>query len=283
MISIVVSGSSGFVGSALMRRLRADDRYAVTGIGSAAGDIADASTWASLPAAEVVVHLAARTFVPDSWTDPAAFIETNVGGTARALEYCRAHGARLVLLSSYLYGNPRWLPIDEQAEISVPNPYALSKKLAEDTCRFYAEVFGIDSTVLRVFNIYGGGQGDKFLVPLIVRQVLAGSEIRVKDLEPRRDFLYIDDLVDAIVCAIERPQRFGLFNIASGTSHSVQDVIDIAQRLAGRTAAVQSEQVRRPNEIMDTRGDNTRAREQLGWAPRWSLEDGVAELLRTGG
>lgn len=120
-------------------------------------------------------------------------------------------------------------------------------------------------------------------MPLIVRQVLAGSEIRVKDLEPRRDFLYIDDLVDAIVCAIERPQHFGLFNIASGTSHSVQDVIDIAQRLAGRTVAVHSEQVRRQNEIMDTRGDNTRAREQLGWAPRWSLEDGVAELLRTGG
>lgn len=158
MTSIVVSGASGFVGLALMRRLRADDRHAATGIGSAAGDVADASTWATLPAAEVVVHLAARTFVPDSWTDPAAFIDTNVGGTARALEYCRTRGARLVFLSSYLYGKPRRLPIDEQAEVSVPNPYALSKKLAEDTCRCYAEIFGIDVTVLRVFNIYGGGR-----------------------------------------------------------------------------------------------------------------------------
>jgi nucleoside-diphosphate-sugar epimerase len=266
-----------------MRRLAVDGRHAALGFGSAAGDVADSSTWAALPAAEVVVHLAARTFVPDSWTDAASFINSNVGGTARALEYCRARGARLVFLSSYLYGNPRRLPIDEHAEVSVPNPYALSKKLAEDTCRFYADIFGINVSVLRVFNVYGGGQGDKFLVPLIVRQVLAGSDIRVKDLEPRRDFLYIDDLVSAIVCAIERPQRFGLFNIASGTSHSVQEVIDIAQRLAGRTVAVHSEQVRRQNEIMDTRGDVSRAREQLLWVPRWTLEDGVAELLRTGG
>ena len=283
MTRLVVSGASGFVGAALMRRLRTHDRHAALGIASGAGDVTDAATWNALPDAEAVVHLAARTFVPDSWNDPAAFLHTNVGGTARALEYCRARGARLVFLSSYLYGNPKHLPIDEQAEVSVPNPYALSKKLAEDTCRFYAESFDVDVTVLRVFNIYGGGQGDKFLVPLIVRQVLAGSQVRVKDLEPRRDFLYIDDLVDAIVCAIARPQRFGLFNIASGTSHSVQNVIDIAQRLAGRDVVVHSEQVRRQNEIMDTRGDITRAREQLGWSPRWSLEDGVAELLRTGG
>jgi GDP-4-dehydro-6-deoxy-D-mannose reductase len=282
MTSLVISGVSGFVGAVLMRRLRAEGRHNALGISSSDGDVSNASTWATLPDADVVVHLAARTFVPDSWSDPAAFLHTNLGGTARALEYCRARGARLVFLSSYLYGNPKHLPINEEAEISVPNPYALSKKLAEDTCRFYAESFDIDVTVLRVFNIYGGGQGDKFLVPLIVRQVLAGSEVRVKDLEPRRDFLYIEDLADAIIRAIERPQRFGLFNIASGTSYSVQDVIDVAQRLAGRQVAVHSEQVRRQNEIMDTCGDISRAREQLGWTPRWSLEDGVAELLRSG-
>ena len=283
MTRILVSGATGFVGSALNRRLLGSDKYVVHTSSSRSGDVAEADTWNTLPEVDVVVHLAARTFVPDSWTDPVAFLRTNFTGTTLALEFCRRHRSRLVFLSSYLYGNPKRLPIDETAEISTPNPYALSKKLAEDACRFYSESFNLDATVLRVFNIYGGGQGDKFLIPSIVRQVLQGTAINVKDLAPKRDFLYIDDLVEAIVCAIESPQRFEVFNIASGTSHSVQDVIDVVQRVADRSVPVHSEGVRRQNEIMDTLGDISKARRMLSWAPRWSIESGVAEILRTGG
>ncbi|HEY6126003.1 MAG TPA: NAD(P)-dependent oxidoreductase [Steroidobacteraceae bacterium] len=282
MTRIVVSGATGFVGSALTKRLRGREGTEVVALSSASGDVAEPQTWHALPPAEVVVHLAARTFVPDSWTDPAAFLRTNFTGATQALEYCRKHKARLVFLSSYLYGNPSRLPIDEQAPISTPNPYALSKKLAEDACRFYSESFGVEVTILRVFNIYGGGQGDKFLIPLIVRQVLDGSDVHVKDLAPKRDFLFIDDLIEAIVCAVDKPQRFEIFNIASGTSHSVQDVIDIVQRVAGRSVPVHSEEVRRQNEIMETLGDITKARQMLGWTPRWTIESGVQELMRVG-
>lgn len=282
MTRIVVSGATGFVGSALTKRLRDREGSEVVPLNSANGDIAEASTWRALPVADAVIHLAARTFVPDSWTEPAAFLRTNFTGTTQALEYCRAHKSRLVFLSSYLYGNPARLPIDEQAPVTAPNPYALSKKLAEEACRFYSDSFGVEVTILRVFNIYGGGQGDQFLIPSIVRQVLAGTGIHVKDLAPKRDFLFIDDLIEAIVCAVDKPQRFEIFNIASGTSHSVRDVIDIVQRLAGRSVPVHSEEVRRQNEIMDTLGDITKARRMLSWSPRWTLEAGVSELLRAG-
>jgi len=282
MTRIVVSGATGFVGSALTKRLRGRDGCEVFPLNSSNGDVALAQTWSALPAADVVVHLAAKTFVPDSWTDPESFLRTNFTGTTQALEYCRKHRSRLVFLSSYLYGNPARLPIDEQAPVTATNPYALSKKLAEEACRFYSESFNVDVTILRVFNIYGGGHGDKFLIPLIVRQVLEGNAVHVKDLAPRRDFLYIDDLIEAIVCAVEKPQRFEIFNIASGTSHSVSEVIDVVQKLAKRSVPVHSEEVRRQNEIMDTRGDITKARQLLAWAPRWTLESGVTEMLRTG-
>ena len=282
MTRVMLSGATGFVGSRLGPMLVARPGYEVCAIGSADGDVAEPRTWATLASAEVVVHLAARTFVPDSWAEPAAFVRTNLNGTINALEFCRTHQSRLVFLSSYLYGNPRTLPIGEDHEVGVNNPYALSKKLAEETCRFYSECYGVGVTVLRVFNIYGAGQGDKFLIPSIVRQVLQGTEIHVKDLEPKRDFLYIDDLLEAVVCAIESAHRFEVFNIASGLSHSVREVIDIVQQVARRDVAVHSENVRRQNEIMDTRADISKARRLLGWEPRWSLEAGIAELCRDG-
>lgn len=280
MTRILVSGSTGFVGSALIRRLAKRESTHIVAINSANGDIADSQTWMSLPTTDVVVHLAAKTFVPDSWEQPAAFMRTNFTGTLHALEYCRSHNARLIFMSSYLYGNPAHLPIDEQAPVAAPNPYALSKKLAEDLCRFYAETFDVNVSIFRVFNIYGPNQGDKFLVPTIVNSVRQRSTVRVKDLAPKRDFLYVDDLIEALICAIDAPQRFEIFNIASGTSHSVSDVIDIAQRLAGHQVPVHSEEIRRPNEIMETLGDISKAKRLLKWSPRWTLEDGVAELLR---
>jgi len=282
MTKVLLSGATGFVGSRLGPKLLARPGYEVCALSSASGDVADPKTWSALPVTDVVVHLAARTFVPDSWVEPAAFLGTNLLGTVNALEFCRSHKSRLVFLSSYLYGNPHSLPIAEDFDVLVNNPYALSKKLAEETCQFYSDCYGLDITILRVFNIYGGGQDDKFLIPSIVRQVQQGAEINVKDLEPKRDFLYIDDLLDAVACAVEHPHRFEIFNIASGNSHSVREVIDCVQKITGRTVSVHSENVRRQNEIMDTRADITKARRMLGWEPRWSLEAGIAEICRAG-
>ena len=278
MIKILVDGASGFVGSCLIPKISECQHYEVLTLKRDSGDVADPATWQSVPAANVVVHLAAKTFVPDSWADPVSFLRTNLNGTINALEYCRAHKARLIFLSSYLYGNSKVLPISEQAEVLANNPYALSKKLAEDACHFYSDCYGVDVTVLRVFNLYGGGQDNKFLIPSIIEQVLNNSSIKVKDLEPKRDYLYIDDLIEALMYAIENPQRFEIFNIASGISYSVRDVIDIVQSVAGKVVPVYSENIKRPYEIMDTCADITKARSILSWMPRWSLASGVEKI-----
>lgn len=246
---------------------------------SAAGDVADERTWEAYPAANVVIHLAGKTFVPASWEHPSEFIRSNVLGTVGALDYCVRRNARLVLVSSYLYGRPLSLPIPETAPLVANNPYALSKKLAEEACRFYASSLGLHVTILRPFNVYGFGQSDSFLVPSIIRQVSTSDCVRVQDLEPRRDYVYIDDVVRAIMSAADRLGGLRVFNIGSGTSHSVAQLIDIVQQAMDTSLPVVSEGKRRKDEVMDTVADITQAGVHLGWKPAWSLLDGVRRVV----
>lgn len=277
MSSVLVTGASGFIGRHLLQRLHADG-HAIVAADRRLGDMADPETWQRLPRAAVVVHLAARTFVPESWEAPSLFMRTNLLGTTAALDYCRAHGARLVFPSSYMYGDVARQPIAESTPLAASNPYALSKKLAEEACEFYGRQFGVPTTVLRPFNIYGPGQTAAFLIPTILAHVEAGREIRVKDLEPRRDFVYIADVVDAIVKAVDRTGDFAAFNVGSGTSHSVAELIQTIQDVWGTALPVRADGERRPGEIMDTVADIARARQQLGWTPRFTLRRGLEAL-----
>jgi nucleoside-diphosphate-sugar epimerase len=252
--------------------------HAVIEADSRSGDVADQSTWRALPTADIVVHLAGRSFVPDSWTQPTEFIRTNALGTIGALDYARERQARVVFLSSYLYGHPQTVPIPETAPLVATNPYALSKKLAEDACRFYAESFGVSVTVLRPFNVYGPGQSEEFLIPSIIRQIMAGGPIRVRDLEPKRDYVYVTDVVRSIVKAVDHANTFRVLNIGSGTSHSVRELIDMIQTVWGTQLPVLCEGKRRKDEVMDTVADISEAQRHLHWSPEWTLSRGVANL-----
>ena len=247
-------------------------------VGTTAGDVADEKTWAAFPAVEVVLHLAGISFVPESWQSPERFFRCNVVGAVAALNYCKHRGARLVLLSSYLYGNPRSLPIAENAPLSANNPYALTKLMAEQAAAFYAANNGVRVAVLRLFNVYGPGQSDKFLIPLILEQVRGGAAIRVNDLLPRRDYVYVKDVVQAIQAAAEAGVSFGIFNVGSGRSHSVAEVIDTIQQVWDTRLPVSSAKIERDNEIMDTVADIGAAERELGWRPRYSLIDGLSDL-----
>jgi GDP-4-dehydro-6-deoxy-D-mannose reductase len=282
MTTVLVTGASGFIGRAVVARLSALEAE-ITSVASANGDIASPDTWRDFAPSNVVVHLAGRTFVPASWDRPADFLQCNVHGTVQALDYCVRHGARLVYVSSYLYGKPDVLPIPESAPLVANTPYALSKKLAEEACEFYARSFGVKVTTLRPFNVYGRGQSDHFLVPSIIRQIRNGREIRVKDLEPKRDYVYVDDVADAIATAVtagEADEGRGIFNIGSGTSHSVAELIDIVQDAMGSKLPVLSEGQRRKDEVMDTVAAIAEARVRLGWVPQWTLADGIRATAR---
>lgn len=277
MSSVLVTGANGFIGRHLVSSLQ-EHGHSVVEATRVDGDIADPATWARFPRTEVVVHLAGRSFVPDSWADPRSFAESNVVGTWTALEHCRAHGARMVFLSSYLYGAPSQLPIPESAPLAVLNPYALTKKQAEEACAFYANAHGLGITVLRPFNVYGPGQPGSFVVPAVLEQLRGGVEIAVKDATPRRDYVYVTDVVTAIMQSLTAPTGFRVFNVGSGVSHSVADLVDVVQAVWGTSLPVRDAADRRPNEIMDTVADIRAAAAGLGWAPRFSLRAGLEDM-----
>ena len=275
---VLVTGARGFVGPHVVRALR-DAGCEVIERGRSDGDLALAPP-VNWPRADRVVHLAGRTFVPDAWSDPAPFHRDNVVATRHVLEYCRQTGASLVHMSSYVYGVPQRLPIDERHPLGPFNPYAESKIHAEDAVREYQERHGVAATILRPFNLYGPGQEDRFLIPTIVRQALdlSSAEVRVADDRPRRDYLHVRDLA-ALVLAVLREPSGGIYNAGSGESHSVRDIAERVCGLAGVRKPLRVTGPARANEVLDVVADITRASVTLGWRPRITLMDGLRETI----
>lgn len=277
---IIVSGATGFLGSRLCEMLVQQGKKVVP-LSSSMGDISGNDWWSKIPNGDIehFYHCAGETFVPNSWNDPLKYVRVNALGTGSALEFCRARKSSLTYVSAYVYGSDVRNPISESSVPKPNNPYALSKRMGEELCEFYAANFGVSVCVVRPFNIYGPGQKDNFLVPFIISQVKEGREIRVKDLEPKRDYIYIDDVVSCIIKSASS-KEFNIFNAGTGRSVSVKELIDAIQAAAGTSLPVVSENTVRSNEISDTVADITKAETILGWKPSFSLNDGISRILK---
>ena len=276
---VLVTGGTGFLGRHLVQRLRAAKIGVVTPNRAQGFDLQRDD----LPLNEVdhVFHLAARTGVVEAWHDPVGFFHTNTHGTVRVLDQCRRHGCSLTYVSAYVYGQPQRLPIAETDPVAANNPYAFSKSMAEEACRFFFKNFGLPVTILRPFNVYGPGQGEQFLLTRIAVQAVDRNcqEIVVRDLAPRRDYIFISDAIDAILASLETKSG-SLFNIGSGISYSVADAIRTVCRLAGVTKPSRAiVGATRPNEINDVVADITALRAETGWMPRVSFDEGLRQLI----
>jgi len=246
----------------------------------AKGDLSSCAL--NAPEVERVVHLAGRSFVPDSWRKPVEFYQANVMGTLNVLEFCKRTKAPLVFFSSYVYGTPVRLPVDETHPVAANTPYNHSKLLAEDLCRFYAANHALDVTIFRPFNIYGPSQASAFLIPTILRQLLDPQveTIRVGTLTPRRDFLYVEDAVSAVVKALDHGGGgVSLYNLGSGISLSVEEIIQRAGAAAGISKPYEGLGEERPGEIPETLADIRKVADALGWSPVVSIDEGLRRTI----
>lgn len=275
---VLVTGGSGFVGRSLVRFLK-DAGVDVLAPGREILDV----TAGSFPDVSVdwVIHLAGRTYVPASWSEPADFYRVNALGTVNVLEYCRRTQAKVIHVSGYCYGIPESLPISETAPLKPNNPYALSKCAAEEACRFFFECLQMPVMIVRPFNIYGPGQSASFLIPRIVEQAIDPdvAAIVVEDDTPRRDYVHLDDVIGAIDSLRRSPKLGGTFNIGSGESYSVAEVAEMVRSAANVSKPFVSRGNRRVNDIPDVIADITAIRDAAGWSPSITLRDGLCDVV----
>lgn len=281
---IVLSGSQGFLGSYVKNLLGGGKIYdIVKEIDVAHGvDLCNYECINQLPEFDCFIHLANLVYVPDSYLYPEHYYRVNYLTTLNALEACRKCNAHLIYISSYIYGQPVYLPVDENHQVKPFNPYAQTKLICESLCEGYHRDFGIDVTILRPFNLYGVGQKGRLLIPEIVSQLKEGKEeIQLKASSPRRDYVNVKDVASAIVSSIADEKGLNIYNVCSGRSISVKGLTElINNRLTKKVKFIFADSDR-PNEVDETVGSYDKIEKNLGWKPTTSIDEGIRQIIES--
>lgn len=266
-----------------MRKLTASKYKVITADIKEGIDLTDFNEAKKIDGFDVVIHLAAHTFVPDSFKKPWEYYNNNIRSTLNLLEICRAQKAGIIYLSSYVYGKPGYLPIDEKHPIRGYNPYSQTKIICEQMCEGYHRDHSVPSVILRPSNIYGDGQNKSFLIPKILRQLKTGK-ITLKYSKPKRDYIFVDDFVEALCLILKKEIKgFDIYNIGFGKSYSVEEIVTIIKKIVGQNIIVQFEKASGRDDIMDTVYNVDKIKLFLEWEPRIDIEQGLEKLIRIEG
>lgn len=309
MAKVLVTGAGGFIGSHLTEELvkqgetvRAFVRYnsrddmglleelprevrdQVEVVG---GDLKDPDgVRKAVKGCQRIFHLGALIAIPYSYVHPFNFTQANVLGTGHLLDACleNPHLERVVLTStSEVYGTARYVPIDEKHPLQAQSPYAASKIAADKLAESYHLSFDLPVTVLRPFNTFGPRQSLRAIIPTIISQGLAGETIRLGNLEPRRDFLFVKDTARGFIEIGKCDQAIGnAVNIGTGRDLSIRELASKILDLMGKEGQLEIEDRRvRPekSEVMQLCSDTTLARKLFQWSPRYTLEAGLRETI----
>lgn len=251
------------------------------------GDIRDGTLMRNLAQdCEWIMHLAALIGIPYSYRAPESYIDTNVKGTLNLLEAARTAGCSKVLITSTseVYGSARYVPIDEKHPLQPQSPYSASKIGADSLAISYAHSFEVPVTVVRPFNTYGPRQSNRAIIPTIITQLLSGAaSLKLGDLRPTRDLLFVEDNVRAYQAIAEAALPPGtVVNVATGAEVSMQQVADtlIDQIRPGTPIVADPERIRPPkSEVRRLCGDASRLKELTNWEPQFDLSSGLAKTI----
>ena len=230
----------------------------------------------------IVVHLAARAGVRPSIADPVAYHQTNVEGTLNVLECSRDHGVtRLVFgSSSSVYGVSSRLPFTEDDPLLCPvSPYAVSKMAAEALCRVFHRLHAMPIVCLRFFTAYGPRQRPEMAIAKFARRLLNGQTIELYgDGGSLRDYTYVDDIVEAILAAMERPMGFEVINVGNAKAIALRDLLTVLESQAKIKARIHRMPAQ-PGDVPVTFASLAKAKRLLNYKPRVRITEGIGRYL----
>jgi len=297
----LITGAAGFLGAPLANSLVADGHRVVglddlsTGdpqrlspeVHLVRGDVNDRpKLWSLLQDVDCVYHLAARVIVPESVLYPREYNLVNVGGTVTLMEAMRDVGVKRVILisSGTIYGNQRNQPMKESCRPNPRSPYAVSKLSAEYYVRTIGDLWEIETVCLRVFNAYGPGQplppSHPPVIPYCLRQAMDNGTIVIHgNGEQTRDYVFIEDVIDAMVAAsfAEKINRL-IINVGSGKETSVNEIVKTVKDLTGTKPEIV---VNKSHDSGPSRmcADLALATKKLGYHPKVNLKEGLIRII----
>ncbi len=300
-VNITVTGGAGFIGSWIAEALAKDNTVKIidnlhTGKSEnikemdakfVKADIRDSkAVFDALKDSDVVFHQGANVQIQASIDDPGMDADINIGGTLNVLEACRKHDIKRLVFasSSAIYGNPEKVPVSEGQRPDPLSPYALSKLAGETYVRLYNQLYGIETVSLRYFNVYGPRQNPDSpysgVISIFTKNVKLGKRLVVfGDGEQTRDFVNVKDVVSANILAAQSKDAVGkAFNIGTGKSISLNEMISVLKKISGKKLNVVHEKPRK-GEVKHSRADIGLAKKILGYEPTIEFEDGLKELL----
>ncbi len=296
---MLVTGGAGFIGSHLVRELvslgyevRVLDnlsRGSLENLGGALsevelvlGDVRDPEvTTRAASGVDAVVHLAALVDVEGSIRFPELYTEVNLVGTLNLVKASRRVDSFVFSSSASVYGDPVKVPIPETHPLAPKSPYAASKAAAELYIKTYSNIYGFRYVILRLFNVYGPRQSRGYsgvVVEFIRRALREEPPIIYGDGEQTRDFIYVSDVVKAIVSSL-RSKVSGVYNVGSGTPTKILDLAYTVLRITGAENLRPEFKEARPGDVKHSVADISKANRELGFRPSTSLEAGLRILV----
>ncbi len=298
-MKIMVTGGAGFIGSHIVDKLISLGYKTVVIDNLSRGKMGNINPAArfyqvDITAPEIykifkqekvthIIHHAAQIDVQHSIEDPLLDINNNILGTVNILENCRKYGVNKIIYASSaaVYGEPDYLPVDEEHPIKAMSSYGVSKHTPEHYLMMYRQLYNLDYTILRYANVYGPRQdpkGEGGVIAIFVDKMLNGERpVIYGDGEQTRDFVYVEDIVKANLKALTRGDG-ELVNISSNTQHSVNDVYRIINEiLETNLEPIYKEE--RKGDIKHSFLDNSKARKVLNWEPEYDLLSGLNKTI----
>ena len=311
MKKIVVTGACGFIGSHLCEMLVkkgykviAFDRYNINNdkgwlekskfkkdIEFILGDIRDyESVHHALKNCNHVFHLAALIGIPYSYSNPLAYIKTNVEGTYNVLSAAKMHDLQQIIITSTseVYGSAKYIPIDENHPCVGQSPYSASKISADQLAISFYKSFNLPIKIARPFNTYGPRQSERAVISSIIRQILDDNikSIKIGSLETKRDFNYVQDTVSAFISLAEAKSQntqFGsAYNAGTGQAVTIDNVLNKIIKLTGINKKIIQDKKRiRPknSEVYNLVASSKKLNRLNGWKPEFTLEEGLLNTI----